>query len=70
MYRVVMVVERQGKKENVKLFDASEFGEAMIKAVRLVHQTGIPASQIDVLQRNSAGLWESIWAQQNEQLTN
>lgn len=61
-YRVVMVVERQGEVEDVTLSEHQDFGEALNRAWSLVQKKGIPASQVDILAQNMAGLWESIWS--------
>jgi hypothetical protein len=59
MYRVILT-EVNGA-EDFKIIYEGTIGECIDHAWQLVNRHGFPASVVDILHRNDAGLWVSVW---------
>jgi len=63
MYRVCLEVSKAGETSRVNLFQHERFSTCLEKAWAYIHQSGVPASQIDILAKDeSTGLYLSVWA--------
>ena len=64
-YRTVI---RNAKTRETELitWQSKDFDKCLLEARRLIDKANIDPSQVDLLERNEAGLWESIFPAWNK----
>jgi len=62
-YKLVLEVTRQETFFRVTLFENDDFAVCLGRAWNLIHDSGVPASQLDILRRDDeTGLFFSVWS--------